>query len=287
LQSKANPGRVIKHSITADQSFIDDAGSSEIIGNLFGATTGVAWANDVPFYLYAVVNDDGSTIQFMISRIPNRTTAPAVADIGAPDDAVADNQYSFFSLDNIDETAYDGNPCACIGSFRMQMSSSDDWTVQTLSTADGIGRFHEETWFTFPAGQNGATSGKYFVDGGGTSPVFSTNEYQYNIAKSGLVTVNTAFTGDGGTDGAGAVSLKMSIPLDSSMNLTALDNVFCGSGTIVSTGWPSGNRLFWAVSQSDPDSMFAYSETDFVEYQDLANGARSLSSFCQYLPATS
>lgn len=181
LQSKANPGQSINHTITADQNFIDDAGSSEIIGNLFGATTGVAWGEDCPFYIYAVVNDDAATIQFMISRVPNRTTAPATGEIGAPDDAVADNQYSFFSLDNIDETAYDGNPCLMIGSFRMQMSTSDDWTVQTLSNSDGIGKFHESTIFTMPAGQMGAASGKYFRDNGGTAWAITTTNYQYNI----------------------------------------------------------------------------------------------------------
>lgn len=127
-------------SIEANQSFIDDNGSSEIIGNLFGYPTGTAVSSDVRFYLYAVPNDGMDTVQFMIARMSHHDTSPAAASIGAPDDAVADTVGSFFSLDNLDETAYDSNPCTCVGSFRMQMSSLDDWTVQTLDSSDGIGK---------------------------------------------------------------------------------------------------------------------------------------------------
>ena len=139
FQDKANPGYYKYISLEANQAFIDDAGSSEIINNLFGFPTGVAVANDVTFYIYAVANDDMDTVALMISRDPWATNSPAAANIGAPDDAVADAASDFWSLDNLDETVYDSNPCTRIGSFRMQMSASDDWTVQTINTtSDGI-----------------------------------------------------------------------------------------------------------------------------------------------------
>src|SRR3990167_1437582 len=214
LQSKASPGRLQTYKVTANQDFIDDAGASEIIGNLFGVVTGVAWAQDMPFYLYAVGNDAETAIAFMISRIPHATRSPVAAAIGAPDDAVSDSVGDFFSLDSLDESLFDENPCLCIGSFRMRMSSSDDHTVQTLTDQDGIGRFHEDTSFTMPAAQNGAggaapAAGTYLLANGGTAPVFTANSYTYFIKKSGLCHLIYGFTGDGGTDGSGAVQTRI------------------------------------------------------------------------------
>lgn len=210
LPSKAAPGAFTEYTITSDQNFIDDAGSSEIINNLFGFTTGVAETNDVPFFIYAVTNDAENAIQFMISRVPHATISPAAANIGAPDDAVADATTDFWSLDNIDETLYDSNPCLCIGSFRMQMSALDDWTVQALSTDDGIGRFQENNNFTWSAGHFGAASGKYFKDNGGTAPSFSGNTVGYTLSKDGTCQIWYNFSG--ATAGTGAVDTILATP---------------------------------------------------------------------------
>ena len=138
FRSIANPGQNISVSVEANQNFIDDAGASEIIGNLFGTSTGHASDDDITFTLYAVMHDDANAVAFMISRDGKALVSPAVGLIGAPDDAVADTFGSFFSLDNIDETKYDTNPCVRVGKFRMQKSTLDDWTVQTLGNQDGI-----------------------------------------------------------------------------------------------------------------------------------------------------
>ncbi len=187
LPSKTTPGELLTYTVTADQSFIDDAGASEIINNLFGLTTSIAYTEDIPFYLYAVANDAEDTIQFMISRNPSAKLSPVAAQIGAPDDAVADQQYSFFSFDNIDETLYDENPCVCVGAFRMQMSSSDDWTVQTISNNDGIGLFHYKTLFTMPRGTFGAVTNSYVSSNGGTEPTFDAGNVTYKIDSGGMV----------------------------------------------------------------------------------------------------
>jgi hypothetical protein len=212
LPSKATPGNLIRIPVKANQNFIDDAGASEIIGNLFGLTTGVAYAQDIPFFIYAVSNDAEDTIAFMISRIPHSTSSPQVTQIGAPDDAVADAQPDFWSLENIDETLYDGNPCICIGSFRMQMSALDDWTVQTLAFRDGIGKFQEGENFTFPTGVFGASAGTFILANGGTAPIFTTNASGYQIQKNGICIHTVLMNGDGGTDGTGAVLTPVTIP---------------------------------------------------------------------------
>jgi hypothetical protein len=169
-----------------------------------------------------------TSVQFMLSRIPHRTTAPAVASIGAPDDAVADDIYSFWSFDNIDETLYDGNPCVCIGSIRMQMSSSDDWTVQTLATTDGIGQFNEQTWFNFPDSQNGCASGTFIISNAGTEPVWTTQNYYYRVNRNGDCDFLVNFV-NVSTPGVGANNAVIALPsqMDTNGLSTSMINAQC------------------------------------------------------------
>jgi hypothetical protein len=215
--STSNPGFVRTQSglqtITANVSFIDDAGSSELIGNLFGATTGVAWANVVPFFIYFVEEDANASVVPMISRDPRARTSPAAANIGAPDDAVADAQGDFWAFDSLDETAFNGNPCVVVGSLLMSMTASDDWTV-ALGDSTGFGYFQEGQSFTMPLAQNGAETGTYFRDNGGTAPLFTTNQYTYSIDRTGLVHASFFLDLDPGTDGSGAVDAVVAMPYD-------------------------------------------------------------------------
>ena len=174
-------------------------------------------------------NNAEDTIAFMISRIPHRTTAPVTAEIGAPDDAVADASFSFWSIDNIDETLFDTNPCLCIGSFKMVMSASDDWTVQTITNADGIGLFNDNVTFVFPTGVNQASSGTHILPNSGTAPVFTTNIYTYQISKQGFCSCWIELDGDGGADGAGSVNTLLSCPLTIGSMATA-GNACIGTG---------------------------------------------------------
>jgi len=205
LPSQGTPGQFVKYTVTANQAFIDDVGVSEIVDNLFGLVTSVAYASAMPFYLYAVPNDAETAIAFMISRVPHLRQSPAAADIGAPDDAVADGQADFWSIDNIDESLFESNPCLCVGSFRMVMSASDDWTVQTLDDLDGIGQFQEERTFTFPLAVMGASTGTFMKATGGTAALFTTNTYTYKVKRNGNVFCEIYLDGDPGTDGVGAV----------------------------------------------------------------------------------
>jgi hypothetical protein len=278
LQSKGTPGELVKYTVTANQSFIDDAGSSEIITNLFGATTGIAWAQDVPFFIYAVGNDSEDTIAFMLSRDPRASVSPAEASIGAPDDAVADTETSFFSFDSLDESVYDANPCLCIGSIRMRMSASDDWTVQTLTTKDGIGKFHESTKFTFPTAQNGAATGTFFHTNGGTAPLFTTNTYYYFIRRDGKCRVEIFLTGDPGTDGAGAVSARLSLPyVDRGI---AGATTWGGSAFVVGTGIAGTSRSWF---QTVGAAYAGIIEGNAVcTNADFGNGSREIQSAWEY-----
>jgi hypothetical protein len=269
LQSKSSPGYLVTVDVTADQDFIDDAGSSQIINNLFGLTTGVAWAQDIPFFLYAVLNDSENAIQFMISRSPANTTSPAAANIGAPDDAVADAQRDFWSLENITETEWDQNPCLCVGSFRMQMSSSDDWTVQTLSNADGIGQFHEQTLFVMPEGVQGAASGTFFLaDGTDTEPEFASNNMRYTILKSGMVRYQ--FDGQNAdVVGTGTADLQPVLPY---APITVQQAVNFGRHTADSTNVRTMVSGAAAADQVYIAQMYLEGGTDVMTFPDIASG---------------
>lgn len=272
LPSKTTPGLYIKYQITADQNFIDDAGSSEIIGNLFGFTTSVAIAVDVPFFIYAVANDDEATIQFMLSRHPHRTTSPVTASIGAPDDAVANAEGDFWSFDNIDETAYDENPCLCVGSIRMQMSASDDWTVQTLAFTDGMGMFQKGIPFTCPLGQFGGDSGALTHPNGGTSAAFTSTANQYFVQAEGWFWYQFFMSGDDGTDGSGAVSAYVLVPFV--RTITTVNTYLFGDGS-----WAGGASRHLAFKMN-PTANTARFEIDGtsggVQWASFTNGGRAI-----------
>ena len=278
LPSKATPGEFTKFTITSDQSFIDDVGSSEIIDNLFGTETGVAWASAMPFYLYAVTNDDEDTIQFMIARVPHARTSPAAANIGAPDDAVADTQGSFFSIDNIDESVFDENPCLCIGSFRMVKSAADDWTVQTLTVGqDGVGLYQEEFFFTFPTGLFGAAAGGYIADNGGTAPAFTTNEFEYRVLRDGQLDANINLTGDAGTDGAGAVQTRVSLPFIPDSNVS---RIYVSFGFIQSS--VTGTDVGIMVNDTPNQYAVPFINSSFFTNANFGNGDRDVDQHINY-----
>lgn len=212
MQSKT-AGKLITVPLIANQDFIDGSGASQIVGNMFGMPGG-AYASDIPFYLYAILKEDESAVAIACSRIPNITLSPAVAKLGRPSTATADTQGSMFIFEDVTLTDYDLNPVHLIGSFRMQMSVGNDWTVSALNFSfDGIGRYQESNVFEIPLGAFGASANAHFKANGGTAPVFTTNHHRYYIYPSGNVYHEFFFDGDGGTDGAGAVYAYMCPPI--------------------------------------------------------------------------
>ncbi len=222
IPDRTNPMLLNTYRLTANQSFQDSAGTSTIINNLFGTDTGVAWSSDIPFYLYAAINDAQDAPVFGISRVPNMDVVPAVGDIGTPASATANNQYSLFIFNSVTRANYDGNPVVCLGSFRMRKNGSDDWTVQSFSAnGDGIGKFQEGVQFTMPSGVRGAGAGCYFSNSG-TPPIFNSQSYTYWLNRDGMCFLNLEFSNvsPAGTPGVGTDDLHGIIPLDSIANFT-------------------------------------------------------------------
>lgn len=219
FQSKSTPGTSKTIAITANQGFIDDNGASQIIGNNFGTTAGVAWAQTMPFFVYGVLNSSAGSPEtactFMISRSPcaTTTTGTTIANLG---DNTADSQADFFALANITIGDYANSPCVVIGSFRMTKSALDDWTVTALTMQDGPGMFSESNlgngWL-FPLGQNGADASNWF-SGTAVVPIITGagSAYLYTLYRNGRV--NIQMTGLSlATNGTGAGALKLHLPV--------------------------------------------------------------------------
>ena len=287
-------GRQVSFIVTSGPGFIDDNGSSEIIGNLFGATTGVAWAVDCPFYIYACIDDGETTVSFALSRAPHMTAVPAAADIGFPGTAAADNEYSMFFFDSVTATDYNGNPCVCIGSIRMRMSASDDWTVQTLSDSrDGIGRFQEGFLFSYPKGHGGAAASTHTLANGGTSATFTTSTINYTISRDGFITVMAAIYTDAGTDGSGGAAATFALPFypDATANTgSGIGPVgtICGSGFYHAAG-AAGALCLFEVNTGISTRSWAIRKATYtaVTWGDFTNGVRAIDGQFTYLAETS
>ena len=285
LPTNGTPGEYTRHLVTANQSFIDDNGASEIITNLFGLTTAVAYGEDLPFFIYAVTSDNNDDIRFMISRVHFLVQSPSTSEIGAPDDAVADEQGSFFSFDNLAEGSYNLNPCLMIGSFRMQFSALDDWTVQTLDDRDGIGLFQYDRDFTFPLAVQGASAGTYMLPNSQTAPVFTTNVFTWQILPGGFVSVKFQLQDDGGANGTGAVILYMTLPYNPNPNLATLNAFGSYVRNANSGGTASG---VCGISGTFPKACFfrRNDSINFILMSNYSNGARYIHGSGIYKPDT-
>lgn len=208
----SDPTDIVTVPITSIPQFNDASGVSNIAGNRFGLFTGIAYTEDVPFYLYAVMNDNDADIEFMISRCPGLKISPITTEIGTPSNPIADEHYSFWAFSDVTVSQYDTNPCLMIGSFRMRMDASDDWTVQSLNTSDGIGKFQEDVIFSVPTGTFGAASGKYCWDNGGTAPNFTNQLVSYKIDPYSIECELSQALENLSVAGVGAVQFRIASP---------------------------------------------------------------------------
>lgn len=214
-------GQTFIATLTSDQSFEDDNGTSDIIGEEFGVTSGVAWNEDRPFYLYAVNSDDTNT-GTLIALSPNPTAkvspgSNAIGYHGNPATNQADTNFFFLTATDVTTTHQD-KPCQLIGGIRMRMSSSDDWTVQTLSSSLGDGIRLDPfvgSIFNMPLGQNGASSNNFFGSDG-TEPTWASPgaiEYKYSLGLDGFCDLTMATVSAGTvTNGSGGNGLNLALP---------------------------------------------------------------------------
>lgn len=280
-------------AVTANATLNDDAASPSHMTNLeWGITAGANWSNDMPFFLYVANKDntdldgaDGSSV-FFIARNPCLTSTPSSAnDIGDQGNIpVNDSQNVILILDDVTVANYTSLPCQLIGTVRMQyLTSSHDWTIQNLGNTDGLGQEQLDKQFqqlwVMPAGQNGASSGKYFLPNSGTAPVFTDNYHVYTINRLGYCKGTCDHNGDGGTDGSGSVNLQYALPYTTATAQTTLMPI--GMSYIVYPGITSS----FALLRMDTATAYTYAYKDSgaaVEYTSFSNGARNFEAHYEY-----
>ncbi len=241
--SDGNRGYVCVPAVTAGQTVVlaatasthqftdfNHSTDSDLTGITFGITSGVTWAEDKPFYLYAInQNDTDSRLRFAISANPTLTKCPVGTYVGYRDNPPSTPSVNnmFFLTNSNPGSTWDNAPCVCIGSFIMQArDSTPDWEVITLTASDGIGQFNEHRLFNMPTGQMGATASKYLANDVGTAPTFASNDYKYKVEKSDICTIFVHLSGNTATDGATGGSLQLALPYGNAYTSTTVSNNF-------------------------------------------------------------
>ena len=196
IGSTAKFGGFVTLKVTANVTFIDDGGVSDLAGWTFGVTTGVAWNEWMPVTIYALNKDDTDAgLVFGFSRKPNAYTF-STGDIGDKDAvSSADDQNSIFIAGSITASDYNGAPVTQVGATIIKkVSTADDWTFAGSSIAYGFGEhllnYVYSITYTFPVGQNGATAGSYYSRVFGTTTLnFVSSAYIYRINRNGTCTL--------------------------------------------------------------------------------------------------
>lgn len=215
------PGKWFTGMLTSTKYFdYQGASDSDIIGEEFGTTAGVAWSEGRPFAAYVVNKDDSdSGIEIAISPNPNAKLSPTgsayISYWDNPSTIPSDNNFFFLTGSNVG-TSHALKPSTLIGSFRMIKTLNDDWAVNSLDDGDGVMNFYNfgKRILTMPTGQMGAASGKYFFNNGGTAPTYTgTNIYQFTLSLEGFCNIRVYLENTvGGTAGSGAQNLALSLP---------------------------------------------------------------------------
>jgi len=299
--SAANPGYICMHSttdgklvflkVTAPYKIEDFTGTSDLTGYGWGITKTVDWAKNVPFFLGAINKGntdfdgtDGNSSLFF-TRAFALSNSPGVA--GEIGDTTAipttDNQNAIILMaDNMTQANYTGLPVLLIGTIQAQWDTSDNaWTFQGLSRQTGIGQEYMErqflTSFDFPLGQNGAASSTHLKANGGTAPVFTTSLFKYQVNQDGFVTISLSLNDDAGTDGAGAVTSRVSLPYKHAVANTLQIAVF----SMQSVG--TGKQFTMMAVSSALDDMDMNNEAGAaVQNGDFTNGARNINGSLKY-----
>lgn len=263
LPNNTTAGQSVTLQITTPYTFTDGGSTNELGANRFGITAGVAWANACPFYLYAVANNSSpqNDIAFGISRVPNLRTSPASANLAIASETTATTQGSMFLLKKNGSSVTKGNfasqPCRCVGSFRMVANTTPAWTVQSLSiSGDGINNFNQQTTFTYPKAQNGATV-THFVQDANAPTWTNTTAYTYMINELGIIEIfmlYTNLTGNGST----AVLYKPTTPLNSPTSYNQFVGWYATSAVnpnFLACSWTSPNNFFELKTNAGATSL--------------------------------
>lgn len=218
----------IQDATSADSYFYNG-----VAGTPWGTTSGVAWANRMPLFIY--IATDGVNPCLFFARKPNLRQLPVAAEIGYannPPATPAETNVFAWTTNNVTVSHAQTN-ATLIGYLEATKDVNDDWTFYPLSDrTGGIQNFGFEAQpYLMPTNQNGSAAGSYFSVAAGTAPTYGTSNIAYKINREGRVTLGFYFqNGAGNTPGAGAASLVLALPYLPDLATTNV-RLFSGNGT--------------------------------------------------------
>ena len=222
-------GQLITLAVTANSSFIDDIGASDIVGEEFGTKAGTAWTPQRPFYLYAInTNNTDAGLYFAISPAPNFFQTPSTTGLlgykGNPSSTPSDSSMwilgSGLTLSN-----FTSKPVLRIGAITMAKSSADDWTV-SLTTGSGISPNPlEGNTYTWNAGEaKGSVASSYFNNAGAptwATPANIVAKYKQNL--NGMITTHFTTANAGNcTNGGNTSQTRIVLPFEINFNFYSI-----------------------------------------------------------------
>lgn len=278
IRSNSN-GVVATATFTANVTTTDGA-ASDSDGNLFGITD-ANWASAMPIFFGVIY--DGTTPYFGFSRVPLQVSGAAATDLCQEGDTDCDAQTDFFIMTTgLTLASWVNLPITQVAWLSATYATTGGaWTfAETAYT--GFNELYEARRFTMPTGQNGASTGTHVLANGGTAPIFTTNNYVYQIENTGNVWLEFYLDADGGEDGAGAVASRLSIPyaVPAAGSVTSIDylplGMTTGQTTITNQGLLRGQVVpgsAYLVLIYDDNAVTATAVTNAM----YSNGARRIS----------
>jgi hypothetical protein len=276
LQSKTY-GNLITIAVTANQTCTDGAAGTTDNAR-FGLASGADFSSDLPFFVYALLNDAENSITFCICRSPQLPRSPASTSISKSGAIINVAQDDMFAMGDPTVTDLDNNPCLCIGSFRGQfIGATNSWTFQALSDADGIGNFHEENVWDLPAGVFSAKAGSFFYNAN-TVPIFATQTGKYKINRQGIVQYTFTGTAVNNTP-ANAVDIQPILPFknneteyfpvywydaSTANNYFGLGYITAASSIVVSVIFADGTSNTFQNATFETDDNFGFTTTYWI-----------------------
>lgn len=217
-----------------DSSSADSGFYNGVNGTPFGTTSGLAWGNEMPLFIYLGLCSTGPVL--FLSRLPNLYIAPGSipAYVGYANNPPSDtSNLSVICMTSVNPGTLSGQ-CQLIGYIGATKNTNNDWQFFTPTTIPygGLGNYSfEKIYYSMVPGHFGAGAGTYFQSNGGlTYPTYTANYiYRYNITRTGIVSCKVFFSNTvGGTPGAGAFALSIVMPFPYTGGLDAY-----GTGTAV------------------------------------------------------
>jgi hypothetical protein len=151
------------------------------------------------------------------------------------------------------------------------VGATNSWTVQTLTTSDGIGHYQEGIVFNVARGHFGAAAGKYFADSGGTAPDMTGGISVYTIDRSGFINIDVV--GDIDVAGVGAVIANVASPFQRTSGFVHGGGYWVGvggsPGSTVSLGLAAGANVYSVIY----NTMAAVISTTNILNSDLGVSA--------------